>query len=316
MGRASGREGGASLYSRKMSTHCCREGTPSQAPRATPVQLGAWFVHVSSPALGRAASLQGKTIADAIGVRGKENGPKEKGKEKGQGRGRPAARGEAQRRGAPHTRGGKETGPENSAETAEKTKNRTKKRRSTKTTPNQGGRPTAQGGHEKTHHPRGGKNKGKKGGTHPPKGGKPQGQPTTSTPGTYRPMALNIISALPICRIVLSSCHKRPVGGGGGTPSSFLCVSVYADPHSRTKAAASSDALPPASKARGIREAPAAAYRLRLAATPSLAASPFLRARRRRNAASEDHIDIKGRPHTHTCHLWGAWPPTLKRRPK
>ena len=102
--------------------------------------------------LGIAASLQGKTVADAIGVRGKENGPKEKGKEKGQGRGRPAARGEAQRRGAPHTRGGKETGPENSAETAGGKKNRTKKQRSTKTTPNQGGRPTAHGGHKKTTH--------------------------------------------------------------------------------------------------------------------------------------------------------------------
>ena len=94
-------------------THTVTErGTPSQAPRATLEQLGAWFVLVSTPALGIAASLQGKTIADAIGVRGNENGPKEKGKEKGQGRGRPASRGEAQRRGAPHTRGGKETGPE------------------------------------------------------------------------------------------------------------------------------------------------------------------------------------------------------------
>ena len=56
-----------------------------------------------------------------------------------------------------------------------------------------------------------------------------------------------------------------------------LGVSRPAQPHGK---AASSDARPPASKARGTRAAPASAYLLRLAAAPSLAASPFRRARR------------------------------------
>ena len=94
-----------------------------------------------------------------------------------------------------------------------------------------------------------------------------------------RPNADRSMSAVPLWSKVDNSCQSWGALDAGGSSPSTWWSKAHAAPQWRTKETTSSDGLPPASKARGQREAPASAYRLRLPAAAEAAARPALRAR-------------------------------------